>query len=407
MPRLQEEKQRGFPTPAPQSFSQPPAAVELFRGHLRCAGWCSVPPVAGLRAQNNDWANDSVFVQFSGSVDTSSNPVYRIGTASAAEVNLEDCKGCGIAGWGWQDNGWGVNVLGPAIYFATGGPQVLRVQSREDGAIVDQILLSPSKFISAPPGALKNDTTIYPAGDSQGPTVTLARAPYLQQVGESAATVVWATREPGPAEVRYAAAGAAESNVAATSRLVPAAATGLSFDYYQHEATLTGLSPATTYSYNPFVSGVDVTPDSGSLRTAPSDVSGAVTFIGFGDSGTNSSPQHQLASLMAADTFDLALHMGDITYGTTTGVGDASYRGYEEWFFGVYRGWLSSRPFFPVEGNHDSRPTNGNGVAYLDVFSLPRNGASPSTRTMPSATTASTTARCISSPSTPSSRSRT
>ena len=204
-----------------------------------------------LRAQNNDWANDSVFVQFSSSVDTASNPIYRIGTVSAAEVNLEDCKGCGIAGWGWQDNGWGVDVLGPAIYFATGGPQVLRVQSREDGAIVDQILLSPSKFMSAAPGALKNDTTIFPAGEDPGPTVTLARAPYLQQVGASAATVVWATREPGPAEVRYAAAGEAESVTAAASRLVPAAATGFSFDYYQHEANLTGLSPATTYSSRP------------------------------------------------------------------------------------------------------------------------------------------------------------
>jgi len=330
-----------------------------------------------LRAQNDDWANDSVFVQFSGTVDTSSNPIYRIGTTSAAEVRLEDCNGCGIAGWGWQDNGWGVNVLGPPIYFATDGRQVIRVQSREDGAIIDQILLSPSKFMSTPPGALKNDTTIYPTGNAPGPTITLARAPYLQQVGASAATVVWATREPGPAEVRYAAAGAPEARAGATSRLVPAAATGFSFDYYQHEANLTGLSPATTYSYDPFVSGIDVTPQADSLRTAPTDGSGGIKFIAFGDSGTNSAAQHQLASLMAADTFDLALHMGDITYGTTTGVGNASYRSYEDWFFAVYRGWLSSRPFFPVEGNHDSTAANGNGVAYLDVFSLPRNGASP------------------------------
>jgi hypothetical protein len=330
-----------------------------------------------LRAENNDWANDSVFVQFSGSVDAASSPLYRIGTTSAAEVNLEDCKGCGIAGWGWQDNGWGVNVLGPAIYFATTGPQVLRVQSREDGAIVDQILLSPSKFMSAAPGALKNDTTIFPAAGAPGPAVTLARAPYLQQTGESMATIVWATREPGPAEVRYSASGTEVSSAAATSRLVPAATTGFSFDYYQHEARLTGLMPAAIYTYDPFVSGVDVTPDTGSFRTAPPRGSGSVTFIAFGDSGTNSAPQHQLASLMSADTFDIALHTGDITYGTTTGIGDASYRGYEDWFFAVYRGWLPSHPFFSAEGNHDSRPSNDNGAAYLDMFSLPDNGASP------------------------------
>src|SRR5512141_1006144 len=101
-----------------------------------------------LRAQNNDPLNDSVFVQFSGSVDDASAPIYRIGTTSAAEVNLEECKGCGISGWGWQDNGWGVGVLGPTIYFATAGTQKLRVQSREDGAVIDQILLSPAKYIA-------------------------------------------------------------------------------------------------------------------------------------------------------------------------------------------------------------------------------------------------------------------
>ena len=31
--------------------------------------------------------------------------------------------GCGVADWGWQDNGWGVNVLGPVVCFAaTGAP---------------------------------------------------------------------------------------------------------------------------------------------------------------------------------------------------------------------------------------------------------------------------------------------
>ena len=43
------------------------------------------------RADNNYWANDSVFVQFSGSVTSSGAATYRIGTTSAAEVNLEEC----------------------------------------------------------------------------------------------------------------------------------------------------------------------------------------------------------------------------------------------------------------------------------------------------------------------------
>ncbi|HVF88664.1 MAG TPA: IPT/TIG domain-containing protein, partial [Blastocatellia bacterium] len=70
------------------------------------------------KAQSDFYGNDSVFVQFSGSVTSSGAATFRIGTTSATEYNLEDCSGCGLSGWGWQDNGWGVGVLGPVIYFA-------------------------------------------------------------------------------------------------------------------------------------------------------------------------------------------------------------------------------------------------------------------------------------------------
>ena len=107
-------------------------------------------------------SNDSVFVQFTNSQLEGGVPMYRIGTKSGAIVNLEDCVGCGLQGWGWQDNGSGVNVMGPVIYFATSGPQTLRVQTREDGLSIDQIVLSPSAYLTTSPGALKRDTTILP-----------------------------------------------------------------------------------------------------------------------------------------------------------------------------------------------------------------------------------------------------
>src|SRR4051812_10682802 len=59
------------------------------------------------RAQNDNWANDSVYVQFDTTVEGGAEK-YRIGSPSALDVNLEDCSGCGLAGWGWQDTGWGV-----------------------------------------------------------------------------------------------------------------------------------------------------------------------------------------------------------------------------------------------------------------------------------------------------------
>jgi hypothetical protein len=122
------------------------------------------------KAENDDWANDSVFAQFSGSVDVSGAAQFRIGTTSATTINLEDCSGCGLSGWGWQDNGWGVGVLGPLIYFATTGTQTIRFQPREDGLSIDQIVLSPNTYLNSAPGALKNDTTILPKqGGSGGP----------------------------------------------------------------------------------------------------------------------------------------------------------------------------------------------------------------------------------------------
>jgi hypothetical protein len=116
------------------------------------------------RADSDYWGNDSVFVQFSGSVTASSTATYRIGTTSAAEVNLEECGGCGVAGWMWQDNGYGLGVLGPGIYFAATGTQTVRVQQREDGVMFDHIVLSPHDYVGASPGDLKSDTTIVDDG---------------------------------------------------------------------------------------------------------------------------------------------------------------------------------------------------------------------------------------------------
>ena len=112
------------------------------------------------RADKNYWGNDSAFVQFDGAVTASGAPAFRIGTTSATPVNLEECSGCGLSGWGWEDNGWGRGVLGPPIVFQTSGPQRLRIQSREDGLSIDQVVLSPERYLTNAPGAIKNDSTI-------------------------------------------------------------------------------------------------------------------------------------------------------------------------------------------------------------------------------------------------------
>ncbi|MBD0324232.1 MAG: SBBP repeat-containing protein, partial [Aldersonia sp.] len=114
------------------------------------------------KAFNDHWSNDSIYVQFSDSIDAAGNAVWRTGTTSGTSVNLEDCSNCGLAGWGWQDNGYGAGVLGPHVRFATSGTHTVRIQVREDGFSFDQIVLSSGRFISSSPGALKRDSIVLP-----------------------------------------------------------------------------------------------------------------------------------------------------------------------------------------------------------------------------------------------------
>jgi hypothetical protein len=122
-----------------------------------------------MRAQDNSTANDSVHVQFSDSVTASGSPTLRIGTASSAEPVLQNGpQGATPRGWGWTDNGWG--ALGMPVYFAADGTHVVRVQQREDGAIIDQIVLSARTYASTPPGTRRDDTRIVPATGGGGTT---------------------------------------------------------------------------------------------------------------------------------------------------------------------------------------------------------------------------------------------
>jgi hypothetical protein len=112
-----------------------------------------------LKAEADHWTNDSVWAQFSGARDSAGN-TYGIGTTSGLRVSLEECSGCGISGWGWEDDGWGaVNANGVTLRFPEGGRQRIRLQPREDGVSFDQIVLSAEQYRTARPGTAKNDTT--------------------------------------------------------------------------------------------------------------------------------------------------------------------------------------------------------------------------------------------------------
>jgi hypothetical protein len=113
-----------------------------------------------MKAQGNAFASDSVWVQFSGAMNASRQPIYRLDSTKAASVILENGPSAGLAGWGWADSAYG--SLAAPIYFALPGPQTLRIQTREDGVSIDQIVISAGRYLTTAPGAAKNDTTVVP-----------------------------------------------------------------------------------------------------------------------------------------------------------------------------------------------------------------------------------------------------
>ena len=115
------------------------------------------------KALGNSTSNDSVFVQYDDALDANGSPAYRIGTASALDWNLEECLGCGLSQWGWRDNGWGaIGLRGPTIRFAHDGEQTIRIQRREDGLGIDQIVLSSLRWLNVSPGKARSDDVILP-----------------------------------------------------------------------------------------------------------------------------------------------------------------------------------------------------------------------------------------------------
>ena len=117
-----------------------------------------------LKADGNTFSNDSLWLQISGAVDGAGRPVGGFGSSSGIEINLEECSGCGVSGWGWRDEAWGQKgAIGAlTLRFPQGGVQSLTFQTREDGVSVDQVVLSAQTYRTTRPGAVKNDATILP-----------------------------------------------------------------------------------------------------------------------------------------------------------------------------------------------------------------------------------------------------
>jgi probable HAF family extracellular repeat protein len=111
-----------------------------------------------LRGTGDTKFSESVWVQFSDAL-ANGGSIYPIGSTSGLLVNLEPCYNCGISGWGWQNGAYWLEQP-TTVTFATAGRHTMRIQVREDGAQIDQIVLSPSRYLASAPGPVRNDATI-------------------------------------------------------------------------------------------------------------------------------------------------------------------------------------------------------------------------------------------------------
>ena len=143
-----------------------------------------------IHALSDSKWNDSVNVQFSDSVDAQGAPIYRIGTTGGYAVNLWTCATCQSVGWGWQRNAYWLADSGD-VWFPSGGAHKIRVQVREDGVEIDQIVLSPVTYATNPPGPVSNDTTIVPRPTQAPETPGIPNPPNGETGISTTATLSW------------------------------------------------------------------------------------------------------------------------------------------------------------------------------------------------------------------------
>jgi len=100
-------------------------------------------------------------------------PDSRDCTTNSLVVNLAtDAGGSSLAAWGWQDGAYWLQQTN-IIRFSGSGSHTVRIQTREDGVQVDQVVLSPATYLSSAPGRVTNDTTIV----ARPTTATIAAVP--------------------------------------------------------------------------------------------------------------------------------------------------------------------------------------------------------------------------------------
>lgn len=183
------------------------------------------------------------------------------------------------------------------------------------------------------------------------PVDVVERGPYLLGVTDTSAVVRWTTIRP----------------TASVAEILPDSGERARFGAGQrtrdHVVRFEGLEPGTEYMYRIRLEG-DAWSRELRFRTLPPVGSCApFEFLVFGDSGTWSRGQLELAERLNRERPLFVVHVGDVAYPAVTP------RTLTEKFFAVYRPLLARAAVFPVAGNHDVLFDGGK--AFEEAFRLP------------------------------------
>lgn len=198
-------------------------------------------------------------------------------------------------------------------------------------------------------------------GRLQGGTPVVTRGPYLQIGTATGGTVRWRTDLPSDSRVRY---GASPNSLTLFADN-PTSTT-------EHEVTLSGLTPNTTYYYSIGTTSTTLAgADANHLfKTSPAEGSSRPTRIWvIGDAGTGSSSQTAVKDAYLSYTgttyTDLFLMLGDNAYNVGL---DSEY---QTAVFDMYPTILRQSFVWPTLGNHDAYTSP---PPYFNIFTLPTTG---------------------------------
>ena len=174
---------------------------------------------------------------------------------------------------------------------------------------------------------------VFPAGAAQ-----LSRGPYVENVGEGTATIRFRTDASTVAWLSYGAYPDCERFMT------------LSSEGKEHKLTLFGLLGDTTHCYRVYLPDTVSTgaykASENTFKTFRGEDKPYFNFLAFGDSGSGSEEQLELAAQMEKFDPDFVVHTGDLIETGLDASADAQY-------FDPYKNMIAKYPFYVALGNHE------------------------------------------------------